>query len=64
MKVRPSNALAGAIDRNLADSELATSLGNNGHRRVKEHFTWSASAEPTNNALLRAVYGRREEFQQ
>ncbi len=57
------NELAGAIDRILADSELATSLGTNGHRRVKEHFTWSASAEATNNALLRAVYGRRKEIQ-
>lgn len=58
------NALVGAIDRILADFELATSLGANGHRHVKEHFTWSASAEATNNALLRAVYGHREEIQQ
>jgi glycosyltransferase involved in cell wall biosynthesis len=54
------NALAGAIDRILADSELATSLGTNGHRHVKEHFTWSASANATNNALLRAVSDRRK----
>ncbi len=51
------NALAGAIECILADSELAASLGSNGHRRVKEHFTWGASAEGTNNALLNAVYG-------
>jgi glycosyltransferase involved in cell wall biosynthesis len=51
------NALAGAIDRILADSGLATSLGINGHRHVKEHFTWNISAESVNNALLRAVYG-------
>lgn len=57
-------ALARAIDRILTDCELATSLGANGHRYVKEHFTWSTSAEATNNALLRAVYGRREEIQQ
>ena len=49
------NALAGAMDRILADSQLATSLGINGFRRVKEHFTWSSSAHATNNALLRAV---------
>jgi rhamnosyl/mannosyltransferase len=58
------NGLAGAIDRILADSELATLLGTNGYRRVKEHFTWSASAEATNTALLRAVYGIREEIPQ
>lgn len=57
-------ALAGAIDRILADSKLATSLGANGHRRVKEHFRWSASAEATNDALLHAVYGHREKIQQ
>lgn len=56
------NALARAIDRILGDSELATSMGINGHHRVEEHFTWSASAEATNNALLRAVYGRREKI--
>lgn len=50
-------ALAGAIDRVLADSELATLFGTNGHCYVKEHFTWDASAEATNDALLRAVYG-------
>src|SRR5207249_1413526 len=58
------SALAGAIDHILADSELATSLGANGYHSVKEHFIWSASAEVTNNALLRAVYGGREELQQ
>ncbi len=58
------NALAGAIDRILTDSELATSLGVNGHHRVKEHFMRSASVEATNNALLRAMYGGREELQQ
>ena len=58
------NALAGAIDRILADTELATSLGANGRRYVKEHFSWSASAEATNNALLRAVGGYRERLQQ
>jgi glycosyltransferase involved in cell wall biosynthesis len=58
------NALAGAIDRILADTDLATLLGTNGHRHVKENFTWNASAEATNNALLRAVYGHRERLQQ
>lgn len=58
------NALAGAIDRILADAELAASLGTNGHRYVKEHFTWSAAAGATNNALLRAVSGPREALQQ
>jgi len=56
------NALARAIDRVLADSELATSLGTNGLHCVKEHFTWNTSAEATNYALLRAVYGRREKI--
>ncbi len=58
------NSLTGAIDRILADSELATRFGTNGYCHVKEHFTWCASVEATNNALLRAVSGRREEFQQ
>ncbi len=57
---RDVNALAAAIDRILADSDLATLLSTNGYRYVKEHFTWNASVEGTNNALLRAVYGRRE----
>jgi glycosyltransferase involved in cell wall biosynthesis len=57
------DTLARAIGRILADSELASLLGANGYRYVKEHFTWSVSAEATNNALLRAVYGRREEIQ-
>jgi glycosyltransferase involved in cell wall biosynthesis len=56
------NALAGAIDRILSDSYLATSLGTNGCRHVNEHFTWNVSAEATNDALFRAVYGRREEI--
>ncbi len=62
--VTPYFVLAGAIDRILADSELATSLGAKSHRRVKEHFTWCASAEATNNALLRTVYGGGEELPQ
>lgn len=57
---RDVNALAEAIDRILADSDLATLLSTNGYRYVKEHFTWNASVEETNNALLLAVYGRRE----
>lgn len=52
---RDVNALAGAIDRILANSELATSLGINGYCYVKEHFTWNTSAEAMNNALLKAV---------
>jgi glycosyltransferase involved in cell wall biosynthesis len=54
-----ANALAGAIDRILADVDLATLLGTNGHRYVKENFTWDASAAATNNALLRAVHGHQ-----
>nr|MDQ2885070.1 glycosyltransferase [Chloroflexota bacterium] len=50
------NALAGAIDRILAEPELATLLAANGYRYVKEHFTWSASADAVNNALLRATH--------
>lgn len=52
------DALVEAIDRILADSELAISLGTNGLCRVRENFTWSASAEATNKALLSAVYGQ------
>ncbi len=58
------NALAGAIDRILADTDLAALLGTNGHRYVKENFTWDASAEATNNALLHAVHEHRELLQQ
>jgi glycosyltransferase involved in cell wall biosynthesis len=57
------NALVSAIDRILADPEFASLLGSNGYHHVKEHFTWSASAEATNNALLRAVHDHREEIQ-
>lgn len=56
------NALTEAINQVLADAQLATSLGTNGLRRVKEHFTWSSSANATNNALLCAVHGHREEI--
>jgi glycosyltransferase involved in cell wall biosynthesis len=58
------NALAEAIERILADSELATTLGANGHRHVKEYFTWSACAQATNSALSRAVYGFRRQSRQ
>ncbi|BCL80618.1 LPS biosynthesis rfbu related protein [Ktedonobacteria bacterium brp13] len=57
-------ALAGAIDRILSDSTFATSLGVNGLRHVKEHFTWRASAEAMNNVLVRTVYDHRKECQQ
>jgi glycosyltransferase involved in cell wall biosynthesis len=53
---RDVNALAGAIDQILANPELATSLATNGYHHVKKHFTWSASAEATNNAILKVVY--------
>ena len=57
-----ASALAEAIDRILVDSELATTLGTNGRRYVKEHFTWGASAQATNTALLRAASGTKEEI--
>jgi glycosyltransferase involved in cell wall biosynthesis len=53
------NALAGAIDRILADTELATLLSTNGHCYVKKHFTWSVSAQAMNSALLRATHDHR-----
>lgn len=58
------NALAGAIDRILANTDLATLLGTNGYHYIKENFTWDASAEATNNALLRAVHGHRDPIEQ
>lgn len=54
------NALAGAIARILTDSELAASMATNGHRYVKENFTWSTSAEAVNDAFLRAMYHCRQ----
>lgn len=49
------NGLAGAVNRILSDPKLATLLAANGYRYVKEHFTWSASADAVNNALLHAT---------
>jgi glycosyltransferase involved in cell wall biosynthesis len=48
-------ALAEALERILSDSALATSLGVNGLRYVKEHFTWKTSADAMHNVLVRAV---------
>ena len=53
-------ALTGAIERILSDSALATSLGTNGLRHVKEHFTWEVSAEAMNNVLVHTVYDHRK----
>lgn len=49
------DGLAEAIDRILANSALARTLGNNGYHHVKENFTWDASAEAMHNVFAALV---------
>jgi glycosyltransferase involved in cell wall biosynthesis len=53
-----AQALAGAIDRALADPDLRLRLGAAGRARVVERFTWRAAATRTVEVYRRAIAGQ------
>jgi len=44
---RDAGALAAAIDRLLADPDLANQLGQTGYQYARDHFSWQAVMEQT-----------------
>lgn len=52
-----ASALAGAVDRLLADPDTAGRLGRAGRDRVLAHFTWAAAADKTASLYRSLVTG-------
>ncbi|MBI4677543.1 MAG: glycogen synthase [Elusimicrobia bacterium] len=52
-------ALADAINRLLRDRPLAEKLGENGRRRVEDHFSWTSIAERTEKLYQEVLAERR-----
>lgn len=58
MLVPPADhlALAGAINDLMDNSKRRTDLGNTGHKRVRDHFSWRQTAEKTVTVYKKAIH--------